>query len=161
MTIPHNFREKKIIGLAAFHDILKPYDIMIFAETDMLPGEEESANVPRGYTLVSLPRKPRLQTNRRGGGVALLIRDDIEFVKSHLSSSDILVLDLGSMWLIGAYIPPVTSRWQNWTDVNPFEQLWETVALCTRSEEKHVALLTDINGRMALEQAASMQDEWP
>jgi hypothetical protein len=53
----------------------------------------------------------------------------IEFVKSHLSSSDILALDLGSMWLIGAYIPPVTSRWQGWTDVEPIEQFWETVAL--------------------------------
>jgi hypothetical protein len=114
----------------------------------MLPGEEDAADVPRGYSLVYCPaRKPRLETNRRGGGVALLIRDNIEFVKSKLSSPDIFVLDLGFVWLIGAYIPPVTSRRQGWTDVIPLEQLWETIPLCTPGEEKPVALLTDINGR--------------
>jgi ribonuclease HI len=65
------------------------------------------------------------------------------------------------MWLVGAYIPPVTSHWQGWTDVDPFEQLWETVALCTQSEDKHVVLLPDINGRITSEQVPSFQDEWP
>ncbi|KAJ7020904.1 hypothetical protein C8F04DRAFT_1403259, partial [Mycena alexandri] len=58
-----------------FHSILKRYDIILFAETDMLPGEDDT-------------------------GVALLVRDNIEFVKSNLSSPEILVLDLGFMWLI-------------------------------------------------------------
>jgi hypothetical protein len=109
-NIFHNFTLK--LTSPEFHAILRTYDIMVFGETDMLPGEEDAADVPQGYTLVSLPRKPRLQTSRRGGGVALLIRDNIKFTKSHLSSPDILVLDLGSMWLVGAYIPPVTSHWQ-------------------------------------------------
>lgn len=113
----------------------------------MLPGEEDAADIPRGYTFVSLPRKPYRQTIRRGGGVALLIRDDIDFVKSHFSSPDILVLDLGFMWLIGAYIPPVTSYWPGWTHVEPFLQFWETVALCTQNEGKPIAAPTDINGR--------------
>jgi hypothetical protein len=112
-NIFHDFTLK--LTSTEFRSLLSLYDIMFFAETDMLPGEEDPADIPRGYSLVSLPRKPWLQTNRRGGGIALLIRDDIEFVKSHLSSPDILVLDLGSMWLIDAYIPPVTSRWQGWT----------------------------------------------
>jgi hypothetical protein len=134
---------------------------MFFAETDMLPGEEDPADVPRGYSLVSLPRKPRLQTNRRGGGIALLIRDNIEFVKSRLSSPDIPVVDLGSMWVIGAYIPPVTSRWQGWTDVEPIEQLWETVALCTPNMDKPVLLLTDINGRTGSRQVGRFSAAWP
>ncbi|KAK7006565.1 hypothetical protein R3P38DRAFT_3213876 [Favolaschia claudopus] len=103
-NIFHNFTLK--LTSFDFRDILTSYDIMFFAETDMLPGEEDAADVPEGYTLVSLPRKPFLQTYRRGGGVALLIRDNIDFVKSSLSSSDILVIDLGFMWIIGAYIPP-------------------------------------------------------
>jgi hypothetical protein len=144
-----------------FLDILKPYDIMVFAETEMLPGEDEVVDVPCGYSLVSLPRKPRLQTYRQGGGVALLIRDNIEFKKSQLTSPDILVLDLGSMWLIGAYIPPITSRWQGWTNVNPFEQLWETVGLCTRNQDKHVVVLADINGRIAQLQVPIFAESLP
>jgi hypothetical protein len=46
-----------------FQTLLLEYDIMFFAETDMLPGEDESADVPEGYTLVSLPRKPLVEWN--------------------------------------------------------------------------------------------------
>jgi hypothetical protein len=158
-NIFHDFTLK--LTSAEFRSLLTPYDIMFFAETDMLPGEEDPADVPRGYSLVSLPRKPRLQTNRRGGGIALLIRDNIEFVKSRLSSPDILVVDLGSMWVIGAYIPPVTSGWQGWTDVEPIEQLWETVALCTPNMDKPVLLLTDINGRTGSRQVGRFSAAWP
>jgi hypothetical protein len=143
-----------------FRSLLTPYDIMFFAEIDMLPGEEDPADIPRGYSLVSLPRKPRLQTNRRGKGIALSIRYDIELVKSHLSSPDILVLDRGSMWLIGAYIPPVTSRWQRWTDVEPIQQLWETAALCTPNVDKPVLRLTDINGRTGSRQVTRYSHTW-
>jgi hypothetical protein len=82
---------------------------------------------------------------RRGGGIALIIRNTFTFRKSELSSPDILVLDMGTIWLIGPYIPPESSRWEGWTDIEPFMKLWETIALCTQSDDKHVALLTDIN----------------
>jgi hypothetical protein len=103
--------------------------------------------VPAGYTLVSHPRKPLSNNSRRGGGIALIIRDTFKFKKSKLSSPDILVLDMGSIWLIGAYIPPASSRWEGWTDVEPSQKLRETMALCTQSCDKYVALLGDINSR--------------
>ncbi|KAJ7738951.1 hypothetical protein B0H16DRAFT_1729632 [Mycena metata] len=40
-----------------FQSILTVYDIMFFAETDMLLGEEKVADVPTVYTLISLPPK--------------------------------------------------------------------------------------------------------
>jgi hypothetical protein len=107
-NIHHDFTLK--LTSPGFQKILKTYDIMFFAETDMLPGEDEPADVPQGYKLLSLPRKPALSAQRRGGGIALIIRDSLDFTKSNLSSPDILVLDMGSIWLIGAYIPPVSSR---------------------------------------------------
>jgi hypothetical protein len=67
-----------------FHAILKQYDIIFFAETDMLLGED-AADVPRSFKIISLPRNPRLQTGRRGSGIAVLIREDIEFVKTNLN----------------------------------------------------------------------------
>jgi hypothetical protein len=127
-----------------FHNIFDKYDIMFFAKMDMLAGEDETAG---GYTLVSLPRKPLFSGQRRGGGITLVIRDHIHFVKSNLSSPDILVLDMGSVWLIGAYIPPATSRFQGWTDVEPIQKLWETVVVCTGSQDNGVILLTDLNTR--------------
>jgi hypothetical protein len=148
-NIFHDFTLK--LTSPEFHELLREYQIMFFAETDMLPGEDEAADVPAGYTLVSLPRKPRMTGSRRGGGIALIIQNTFTFKKSELSSPDILVLDMGTIWLIGAYIPPESSpessRWEGWTDVEPFLKLWETIALCTQSDDKHVALLADINAR--------------
>ncbi|KAJ6448723.1 hypothetical protein C8R47DRAFT_391643 [Mycena vitilis] len=133
---------------------------MFFAETDMLPGEEDAADVPAGYSMFSLPRKPLLNDSRRGGGIALMICDTYKFAKSNLSSPDFLVLDMGSIWLIGAYIPPATSRWEGWTDVEPREKFWETVALCAQCEDKPVVSLGDINARTGSLQSSSAGQEW-
>jgi hypothetical protein len=35
--------------LKEFHELQCEYDIMFFAETNMLPGEDEAADVPAGY----------------------------------------------------------------------------------------------------------------
>ncbi|KAJ6455308.1 hypothetical protein C8R47DRAFT_926116, partial [Mycena vitilis] len=35
------------------------------------------------------------------------------------------------------------------------------VALCSQSPDKHVALLTDINGRISSQQVPSFEVEWP
>lgn len=120
----------------------------------MLPGEEDAADVPSGYTFFSLPRKSRLNNSRRGGGIALLIRNTFKFTKSALSSPDILVLDMGTFWLIGAYIPPESSRWEGWTDVEPLQKLRETMALCSQSDDKPMALLTDLNARTGSQQGS-------
>ncbi|KAJ7124034.1 hypothetical protein C8R43DRAFT_1135822 [Mycena crocata] len=72
----------------------------------------------------------------------------------------ILLLDMGTIWLIGAYIPPQSSQWENWTNVEPLQKLWETVALCTPSEDKHVALLSDINTQIGSLQASALGVEW-
>ncbi|KAF8187332.1 hypothetical protein K438DRAFT_1972961 [Mycena galopus ATCC 62051] len=154
-NIHHDFTLK--LTSPEFQTILKTYDIMFFAETDMLPGEDDPADVPRGYTLLSLPRRPTLSAQRRGGGITLIIRDNLDFNKSNLSSPDILVLDMGSIWLIGAYIPPVSSRWQGWTDIEPIQMLWETAALCTQSDDKPVLVLTDINAQTGSSQVESEQ----
>nr|GAT42335.1 predicted protein [Mycena chlorophos] len=144
-----------------FRSKLQGYDILFFAETDMREGEEDYIDVPRGFVLVSLPRKARLRRSRRGGGVALLIRETLVFKKSPLTSPEILVLDMGSLWIIGAYIPPASSRWEGWTDVAPFQRLWETAALCSQNENKHLLVLGDINGRPAALQSPSFTQSHP
>ncbi|KAJ6514444.1 hypothetical protein C8R47DRAFT_913788, partial [Mycena vitilis] len=45
-------------------------------------------------------------------------------------------------------------------DIEPFQKLWETVALCTRSDDKPVASLADINARTGSLQSSSRGVEW-
>ncbi|KAJ7182173.1 hypothetical protein C8R46DRAFT_1027974 [Mycena filopes] len=80
-NIHHEFTLK--LTDSGFQQILSAYDIMFLAETDMLPGEEDAADVPKGYTLLSLPRKPIRYTKRRGGGIALLVLELTEVQRVH------------------------------------------------------------------------------
>ncbi|KAJ7181845.1 hypothetical protein C8R46DRAFT_1210163 [Mycena filopes] len=58
-NIFHDFALK--LTSRKFHALLRAYDIMFFAETDMRPGEEDSLDIPSGYSIISLPRKFRLR----------------------------------------------------------------------------------------------------
>ncbi|KAJ7303792.1 hypothetical protein DFH08DRAFT_825574 [Mycena albidolilacea] len=111
----------------------------------MLLGED-AADVPRSFKIISLPRNPRLQTGRWGSGIAVLIH--------------ILVLDLGTMLLIGAYIPPVSPIWPGWTNVELMYTATMGNGCALKSAEKHLAVLTDINGPTASEQVPGMALEW-
>ncbi|KAF5384196.1 hypothetical protein D9615_003127 [Tricholomella constricta] len=66
----------------------------------------------------------------------------------HLSSGDIIVLDLGNCYIVGAYILPATSKWEGWTDVDPELRLREVLAVCTVSS-KPVIVMGDLNARTA------------
>ncbi|KAJ6527688.1 hypothetical protein B0H19DRAFT_1083786 [Mycena capillaripes] len=63
------------------------------------------------------------------------------------------------MLLIGAYIPPVSSLWQGWTDLEPLQKIWETVALGTQSDDKPIASLGDLNGRTGSLKCSSREVE--
>lgn len=131
-----------------FVSLIEGYDVVILLETHVLL-DEGPLNVPTGYTLISHACKSKSEWNRVGGGVAMLVREGIRFTVSNLSFSDTIVLDLGWAWLIGSYIAPASSRWENWTDVQPIMCLWEVLAIVTSMPGKPCMLLTDINARTA------------
>ncbi|KAJ7213681.1 hypothetical protein C8J57DRAFT_1255981 [Mycena rebaudengoi] len=132
---------------------MKPGLRAIGAETHLLPDDEDCLLVPRGYYAISISRKVTGPWERHGGGVTAFIRNNIIAKKSVLSSPDILVLDMGTCWLVGAYILPQSSRYQQWTDTAPENKLDETLSLCAAADDtKHMILLLDANARTAAEQ---------
>jgi hypothetical protein len=66
------------------------YDVMFFAETEMLPGEDEVADVPTGSRRFLSPENH----SRRSGGVALHL-----LLSRRNSARRILVLDMGPILL--------------------------------------------------------------
>ncbi|KAK7054062.1 hypothetical protein R3P38DRAFT_2478736, partial [Favolaschia claudopus] len=137
-----------------FEDLIKENDIVVLQETHLLPDDEECLATPKGFYALSVCRKLTGSWERHGGGVTAFIRNGIQASKSPLSSPDILVLDLITCWLVGAYILPERSRWQQFTDVNPEHKLDETVALCAAADEtKPILLFLDGNARTQSEKA--------
>lgn len=138
-----------------FEERLKYHDIAILVETHLLPDDEECLAVPKGFYAFSVCRKVTGPWERHGGGVTAFVKNNIQAKKSHLSSPDILVLDLGTCWLIGAYIQPERSRWQHYTNTAPEHKLEETIALCaTADDTKPLILVLDANARTQSEMAA-------
>ncbi|TRM60882.1 hypothetical protein BD626DRAFT_571261 [Schizophyllum amplum] len=82
-------------------DLLQQHDINIVQETWMCASHADAIRVKRGH---------------QWGGLIAFLRTDIDYVVSSLSGPDLLVLDLGSHWLVSAYIPPSGSNWFTWTD---------------------------------------------
>ncbi|KAF5379509.1 hypothetical protein D9615_006527 [Tricholomella constricta] len=132
-----------------FNKEIGRYDVVLLQETHLWPEEESSTAVPPGYYMIAVSRPRRANWQRRGGGVMALVRKGIKAEAAmHLSSGDIIVLDLGNCYIVGAYILPTTSRWEGWTDVNPETHLREVLAMCTVSS-KPVIVMGDLNARTA------------
>lgn len=139
-----------------FVSIISRHDIIILQETHLWPEEEAALAVPPGYVLFALSRPRKLQRQKQGGGVAVLISHDIVAKRSPISSPDILVLDFATFWLIGAYILLEHSRWDAWTDTDPALCLWESIALCSASGcSKPIIAVGDLNARTGSRSVAS------
>ncbi|KAF5383608.1 hypothetical protein D9615_003499 [Tricholomella constricta] len=132
-----------------FNKDIGQYDVVLLQETHLWPEEESSTPVPPEYYMIAVSRPRRASWQRRGGGVMALVRKGIKAeVVVHLTAGDIMVLDMGNCYIVGAYILPTTSRWEGWTEVSPEIRLREVLAVCTASS-KPVIVMGDLNAQTA------------
>lgn len=126
---------------------LQMIDIAVIQETFLLPGQEESLPIPSGYRVYAKSR-PQYSHRLPGGGVLAIVHSSLRCdVCESVSAPDLLVLDFHTWFLIAAYVPPTTSRWMRWTDVDPVQRLQEAVAYCTSNPLKTLLCVGDFNSR--------------
>lgn len=131
-------------------DIVQQYDIIALQETWLLDGHESAMPWPNGYKHYVSSRPAAPDMRRRGGGVAVLVREGIPHVLcTHMTWLDMLTLDFGCLYLVCSYVPPSTSDWTNWTDVDPMERVEEILSFCSSSNQKGTLWLGDLNARIA------------
>ncbi|KAH6870956.1 hypothetical protein BKA70DRAFT_1356972 [Coprinopsis sp. MPI-PUGE-AT-0042] len=102
-------------------------------------------------------RKYRGRFPRRRGGVAALVRKEVGLkMSARWSSQDVLVLEGGSVVMVGAYILPEYRDWSEWTDVDPWVKLVEVATHFSRNNgdggEKAVLVAGDLNARTKAKQ---------
>lgn len=134
----------------AFLDIITQYDIIGLQETWLLDGIETALPWPDGYKayVSSRPRPAVEDFGRPGGGVAVLIREELEHsVCTQLQWPDLLVFDMGPFYLVVTYILPSNSNWMRWTDVAPMDRAEEVVSFCAAARGKGVVWVGDLNAR--------------
>ena len=83
------------------------HDVVLFQETHIWPEEEESTVVPIGFYMLALSRKHRADWQHQGGGVLALVMEGLLVKKSQLSAPDILILDLGRLYIINVRLQTI------------------------------------------------------
>ncbi|KAF7354570.1 Reverse transcriptase domain-containing protein [Mycena sanguinolenta] len=129
-------------------EMIKANDITIFQETFLRPGDENCVDLPRGYSIVSMARPKTADFQQAWGGLAAVISDSVEYTVRHdLSAPDMIVIEFDALFLIGVYLPPPGSPWNQWADTDPEQRLEQVVTLCSATS-KYVVVEGDLNGRV-------------
>lgn len=127
---------------------LSNFDLVLLQESHLRPDQHLSLPIPKGYSVhaVSRPLSPHL--SQMGGGVLAIMKDTLPFkIRLDLAhGTDIMVIQIGDLLIINAYVPPTTSSWELWSDIEPVQILEQTLALCYATDNR-ILLLGDLNAR--------------
>lgn len=131
--------------------LIKSCHILALQETWLRPEEHNALkkDLPKGYTLISVPRPEKANMNHGYGGVAAIVHESLQYtVRSDLSGSDQLVLEMPSVFVVCSYLPCANSRIDNatWTLVEPVQRLEELIT-GLRMTGKLVYTVGDMNAR--------------
>ncbi|KAJ7601392.1 hypothetical protein DFH06DRAFT_1154162 [Mycena polygramma] len=131
-------------------ELIVSHDIVVFLETFLRPGEEQTLQLPRGYVVVAMSRPDRPGLKSAWGGVAAVIKIGVQYkLCAELSGPDLIVLDLVDTFLVGAYLLPASSNWQDWSAVDPTIRFQEALTACSLSPDKPLLAAGDMNARIA------------
>jgi ribonuclease HI/exonuclease III len=138
-------------------NMLKKHDLCLLHETHLQPNQHLTLRLPSGYTVLARSRPLRHDGFGAGGGVAAIYRTELRVTERNdlvpKETPDIQVLEIGDLIVVSAYIAPETSRWREWTEVEPMQRLVDSLALCSAHMNRRILVLGDFNARTRSEQA--------
>ncbi|KAI3998236.1 hypothetical protein K525DRAFT_275431, partial [Schizophyllum commune Loenen D] len=145
---------------AEVRDCLRQCDISVVQETWLRPRDGDAIRDLNGYDTVHLPR-PDMDLTRQWGGTIAFVRRGFGIVVSPLSTTDLLVLNATTFWIVAAYLPPDRSDWRRWTDTDPWDRITEVLSFLASDPDKTVILVGDLNMRTGQLQAGPQPSDFP
>ena len=136
--------------------ILFAHDVCLLQETHLYDDLEDCLDIPDGFQIYTKNRPYREDMARPGGGVAILARSRLGItIEHHLSAHmpDILVAEAQGVQVICAYVPPSSSPWSNWTQLDPWVATMDTVARCRAANQLPILFAGDLNARTGHKQS--------
>ena len=133
-----------------FLNIITQCDLCLLQESHLYPLEHLSLNIPNNFRVISSPRKYKTTFKKQFGGVIAFFNKNLSVSLNKMASStDIMVLDLEHFTIVNVYILPEYQTWHNFTDVDPFQSLQETL-IAMRERNHPVIAMGDFNARTGL-----------
>ncbi|RDB24922.1 RNA-directed DNA polymerase from mobile element jockey [Hypsizygus marmoreus] len=141
---------------------MNEHDIVVFQETWLGPTFDEALQLPPGFLLFAAPRPQASNLQPQRGGLVAVIKSSVAaHVLQQFCAPDCLVLLLHEFVLITVYLPPITSRWEEWTDVSPEDRLFSTIPAVSQLTQKPVVVIGDLNARTASSQSLPYRRTFP
>ncbi|KAJ7712283.1 hypothetical protein B0H16DRAFT_1479531 [Mycena metata] len=133
----------------SFRKKLETFDINLFQETHLRPQQEDTVQLPPGYSILSRTRRPKASFDSSWGGVAAIFRSTLQVqYRQDLSGPDFMVLQLNKLLIFNVYLLPESSQWTGVLEKDPCEALAGSLALAYTSG-LWVVVLGDLNARVA------------
>jgi hypothetical protein len=87
---------------------LEKYDINLFPETHLRPQQEETVELPCGYSILSRTQRPKASFGSSWGGVAAVFRSTLKLqYRQDLSGPD---FKLNKLLIYNVYLMPESSQ---------------------------------------------------
>ena len=144
-------------------ELFKQNDIIVIQESWLRTGQELSLLIPEGFNIWSSSHSSGDELASARGGVVFLLRHEVHAdLVPFPAVADVLVLETPSLFLIAAYVVPVSSEWWRWTDINPMDSIERVLSLCKlRDKAKTIILSGDLNGQTgSINSFASVHGWW-
>ncbi|KAK7013297.1 hypothetical protein R3P38DRAFT_2455505, partial [Favolaschia claudopus] len=131
-----------------FRKEVERFDINLFQETHMYPDQEDTVELPHGFSIFSRARNTSDLFNEAWGGVAVVYRAslNVEYRKD-LSGPDFMVLQLNELLVYNTYLLPESSQWAGALEKDPCGALAASLSLAYMTQ-RNILVLGDLNARI-------------
>lgn len=128
--------------------LIEDCDVLLLQETHLRKDEDLLLRLPPNFSSISVSRPIRHSLGSPRGGVAAIYKSHLPVAKHKATRTDILVLEIGTLLIVNAYLPPASSPTWKWLESDPMQSLIE-VLIPLLASERPLILAGDLNARTA------------
>ncbi|PIL28203.1 hypothetical protein GSI_09740 [Ganoderma sinense ZZ0214-1] len=134
---------------AWFQDELARWDITLFQETHLRPGQDSQLQLPPGFDCLSMARPESTRMTHQQGGLLAVFRATlgVENITPPVET-ELMVLRVAGISIVNVYLPPVSSPWNPDPAHTPFQRLVELVTPLASQLGSCFLLVGDFNARL-------------
>lgn len=134
------------VSTAWFQDEICRWDLLLFQETHLHPGQEAQLPLPRGYGCVALarPESPHL-SHQQGGLLAVFCNSlAVEDITPPVET-ELMLLRVAGICIVNVYLPPISSPWNPDPTRTPVQRLSELLLPHSVDARPAFLLIGDFN----------------
>ena len=134
-----------------FQEELSRWDLLLFQETHLRPGQESQIPLPLGFDCLALARPETSNMAHQQGGLLAVFWSLLPVVNiTPPMETEVMLLQVADTVVVNVYLPPVSSPWDPDPSRTPVQRLTELIIPATLHANPFILLVGDFNARIGL-----------